>query len=264
MGIVDFLKLPEARCICNLDDPSVTLLHSRILQRKGFLRRLYTDFYRDISDRLPERESRVVVELGSGGGFIKEIIPEAITSDVLELPHIDKVFSACEMPFEDGSVDAIVMIDVLHHIGEPCRFFDQAVRCLRNGGKIVMIEPANTLWSRFIYGKFHHELFDPQAGWGHDQPGPLSGGNGALPWIIFCRDRGRFVKEYKQLSVKSIKLHTPLAYLLSGGFTLRQLVPSFCYRLVRGLEYVLSPMNRWLAMFATIELLKRNSVGRGA
>ncbi len=259
MGALDFLKLPETRCISSLDDPSVTLLHSKILEKKKFLRRLYAEFYNDIAGRMPQGGSRVIVELGSGGGFIKELIPDAITSDILKLPNVDKVFSACEMPFEEKSVDAIVMIDVLHHISEPGRFFDEAGRCLKDGGRIVMIEPANTAWSRFIYKRFHHELFDPQADWGHDQSGPLSGANGALPWIIFWRDRGRFDKEHPQLSVESTRLHTPFAYLLSGGFTLRQLVPSFCYPLVRGIEHILSPMNRWIGMFATIELVKRSS-----
>jgi SAM-dependent methyltransferase len=256
MAALDFLKLPEARGISNLDDPAATMLHSRILEKKKFLRRLYTDFYRDIAGRLPEKQSRSVVELGSGGGFIKDFLPDAITSDILDLPHVDKVFSACDMPFEDASLKAIVMIDVLHHINRPERFFDEALRCLAEGGKVVMIEPANTAWSRFIYRNFHHEGFDPDAGWSFDAAGPLSGGNGALPWIIFERDRAKFKKQYPQLSIKSIELHTPLAYLLSGGFTLRQLVPSFCYAPLRAFEYILSPVNKWTAMFTTIELEK--------
>jgi len=256
MAALDFLKLPEARSISNLDDPSVTILHSRILEKKKFLRRLYSDFYRDIARRLGDDRPGVVVELGSGGGFIKELIPGAITSDILELPNVDMAFSACEMPFDAASVDAIVMIDVLHHIAEPGRFFDEAVRCLKQGGRVVMIEPANTAWSRFIYKNFHHEAFDTAAQWTVQRGGPLSDGNGALPWVIFDRDREQFEKRYPQLSIASTELHTPVAYMLSGGFTLRQLLPTFCYLPVRGIEYILSPLRRWTAMFVTIELVK--------
>jgi SAM-dependent methyltransferase len=256
MMSLDFLKLPETCKVSNLDDPSATLLHSRILEKKKFLRSLYSDFYRDIARRLGDRQSGIVVELGSGGGFIKEVIHGAITSDILELPNVDRVFSASEMPFDAASIDAIVMIDVLHHIAEPRLFFDEAVRCLKQGGKVVMIEPANTVWSRFIYKNFHHESFDIKAQWTIEKGGPLSGGNGALPWIIFERDRERFEKRYPQLSIAAIEFHTPVAYLLSGGFTLRQLVPDFCYLPVRGIEYIMSPLRQWTAMFETIELVK--------
>lgn len=92
-------------------------------------------------------------------------MPGVITSDVLKLPNVDKVFSVCNMPFANESVDAFTMIDVLHHVAEPRAFFKEALRCLKVGGNIIMIEPANTLWSRFIYTNFHHELFDPYARW---------------------------------------------------------------------------------------------------
>ena len=68
------------------------------------------------------------------------------TSDVIELPGVDKCFSALDMPFEDDSVDAFFMFDVLHHINDSAGFFAELNRCLKNGGKAVMIEPANTLW----------------------------------------------------------------------------------------------------------------------
>ena len=50
--------------------------------------------------------------------------------------------------------------------------------------------------------------------------------------------------------------HTPLRYLLSGGLTLRQLVPSFTYPAIKAVEYTLSPVNNLLGMFQTIELEK--------
>jgi len=160
------------------------------------------------------------------------------------------------MPFEQASVDAFFMIDVLHHIAEPRAFFAEALRCLKVGGKIVMIEPANTLWSRFIYKNFHHEAFDPRADWVLQQAGSLSQANGALPWIIFSRDRKIFEDEFPSLRVVRVETHTPFRYLLSGGLTLRQLVPSFTYPAVKAIEYVLSPLRAFLGMFQTIELQK--------
>ena len=256
MKILDRLRLPETKCIEDLDDPATTLLHAEIVQKKPFLKKLYIDFYNQLKAPVVDCHNKVVVELGSGGGFIKDVIDNVITSDILELPNVDKVFSATDMPFEPAGVDAFVMFDVLHHISDPRAFFTESLRCLKTGGKIVMIEPANTLWARFIYKNFHHESFDTQANWSLDKSGPLSQGNGALPWIIFSRDRKIFEDEFPSLRIVSIRSHTPFRYLFSGGLTLRQLAPSFTYSLIAAVEYVLSPLNDQLGMFQMIELEK--------
>ncbi len=256
MKIIKWLRLPESKDIKDLDDPATTLLHAQIIQKKPFLKNLYIDFYKQLKKAIPDFENKVLVELGSGGSFIKEIIGNVITSDILQLPNVDKVFSASKIPFEDGSVGAFLMIDVLHHITEPRVFFTEAARCLEVSGKIVMIEPANTLWARFIYRNFHHELFETQADWTLEAGGPLSVGNGALPWIIFSRDRKIFESQFPSLKIIAIRNHTPFRYLLSGGLSYRQLVPSFTYQLVKALEFALSPFNDWLGMFQTIELEK--------
>ena len=256
MKIIELLRMPETRCITDLDDPATTLLHSRILQKKLFFKKLYIDFYREFRRAVPDFKNKVLVELGSGGGFIKDVIPNVITSDILELPNVDKVFSAVNMPFEDNSIDAFLMIDVLHHIIDSRAFFKEALRRLKIGGKIVMIEPANTVWSRFIYKNFHHELFNIKAKWGLDQSGPLSQGNGAIPWIIFSRDRKIFESEFPSLKILAIHNHTPVRYLISGGFTLRQLAPSCAYPIIKAIECVLYPFNNLIGMFQTIELQK--------
>jgi len=261
MKIIEWLKLSATRCVEDLDDPAVSLLHAEIIQKKPFLRKLYVDFYKQFEKVVSNPKEKILVELGSGAGFIKEVISNAITSDILELPNVDKVFSALEMPFEKVSVDAFFMFDVLHHITDPRAFFREALRCLKIGGRIVMIEPANTLWSRFIYKNFHHERFDTQAKWelgSLQETGPLSHGNGALPWIIFSRDRKVFENEFPSLRIIRMRNHTPLRYLLSGGLTLRQLVPSFTYPAVKAIEYALSPISNLLGMFQTIELEKVN------
>ncbi len=257
MKFFEWMKLPETKNIKDLDDPATTLLHAQIIQKKPFLKKLYIDFYKQFKNAVPNHGKKFFVELGSGGGFIKDVFPDVITSDVQELPNVDKVFSVSDMPFENESVDAFFMIDVLHHVTVPGAFFREALRCLKAGGKIVMIEPANTLWSRFIYKSFHHESFDTQAQWELPEGGPLSQGNGALPWIIFSRDRWIFEEEFQALQIVRICSHTPFLYLLSGGLTLRQLAPSFAYPAVKAIEYLLFPLNNLLGMFQTIELRKQ-------
>jgi SAM-dependent methyltransferase len=204
--------------------------------------------------RLPE--TRQAEELGSGGGFIKEIISNVIASDILEPANMDKVFSAVRMRFEETSVDAFFIFDGLYYITDPRAFFTEALRRPEIGGKVVTIEPANTLWSRFIYKNFHHEHFDPQAQWDLEEAWPLSRGRVAIPWITSCRDRVIFESEFASLRIVRMRNHTPLRYLLRGGLTLRQLVPSFTYPLIKAIEYALSPINNRLGMFQTMELKK--------
>ena len=252
MFLLNRLKLPEVRDAEKLNDLELSKLHLQIIKKKGFLRRLYIDFYKMLIEAIEYCDNQTVLELGSGGGFLKELYPMVITSDVLELPTVDNVFSACQMPFGDHSLDAILMIDVLHHISDVRAFFRESIRCLKPGGRIAMIEPANTLWGRLIYRNFHHEMFDPYADWKFESETPLSMGNGALSWIVFHRDRLVFEQEFTQLRIVRCRCHTPFRYLLSGGLTLRQLVPSWLYSTVRGTEFILSPLNRMIGMFETI------------
>ena len=253
--LMDWLKLDETRSIEDLDDRSLSLLHADIIKKKPFLRSLYKDFYGQFKDSiLGGPVKKCLVELGSGGGFIKEVIPDVLTSDIVEIPNVDKHFSGLSMPFQDGTVDAFFMIDVFHHINDADAFLREINRCLKKGGKAIMIEPANTIWSRIIWKNFHHEEFRPESGWSFDGVNPLSSSNQALPWIVFCRDRQRFEREFPSLKILGLDIHTPIRYLVSGGLSIRQLLPSFTYDAIKVVERVLKPFNRYLGMFMTIEI----------
>jgi SAM-dependent methyltransferase len=255
MRILNRLRLPHSKDLEDLDAPRTTVRRREIIRQKPFLKNIYLDFYERIERHLEGLiPGDTVVELGSGGGFYQEIRPSVITSDIMALPHIHISFSGTRMPFKKESLDAVVMIDVLHHIPDARSFFREAGRCLRPGGRMVMIEPANTLWSRFIYQNFHHEAFDPRGNWEFPSSGPLSSANGALPWILFFRDRGQFEQEFPNLKIKIINNHTPLRYLLSGGLSYQQLLPSSFYPFIAACEKCLSPLNNTLGMFLTVVL----------
>ncbi|MBN2120587.1 MAG: methyltransferase domain-containing protein [Candidatus Omnitrophica bacterium] len=252
----ELLKLPQVRKIRDLDDPGTTLLHGNIIRRKPILKKLYADFYARIKKSIGDSlKGKSIVELGSGRGFIKEVIPGVITSDVIKLSNVNLNLSAVSLPFKDGSVDAFVMVNVLHHIHDAEKFFNEADRCLKDGGDIVMIEPASTFWGRLIW-RLHYEAFDTKAGWRLDKARPLSVANGALPWIVFYRDRIRFSKEFPRLKILKLEPHTPFMYIASGGVLTTQLLPSFTYNALKALERALSCFNSSLGMFLTISLKK--------
>ncbi|HOA75419.1 MAG TPA: methyltransferase domain-containing protein [Phycisphaerae bacterium] len=235
----------------DLDDPATTELRRRIVREKGFLRRIYQEWYTSIARALPAYPEPAL-ELGSGGGFLREVVPNLITSEVFPCSGVDRVIDAQALPFGAGELRGIVMTNVLHHLPDVSRFFAEAVRCLRAGGALAMVEPWMTPWSCFVYRRLHHEPFDREAlTWTFPTSGPLSGANGALPWIVFQRDRREFEKKFPQLRIETIQPMMPMAYLLSGGVSMRSFAPEWLYGPCRRLES-LSLWRERAAMFAFI------------
>lgn len=238
----------------DLNDPRLTSLRRQIILDNSFLRQVYRSWYDELWAALPP-DSGAVLELGSGGGFFQQVQPEVVTSEVIFLSHVDLMLDGRWLPFNDGSLRAILFTNVLHHIPQVRLFLAEAARCVRSGGVITMIEPWVTGWSRFVYTRLHEENFDTCAvSWEFPSNGPLSGANGALPWIIFDRDRTEFQEVFPQWRLETIRLEMPFRYLVSGGVSLRPLMPGWSYSPWRSFEKLLTPwMSHW-AMFAQVTL----------
>jgi SAM-dependent methyltransferase len=238
----------------DLDDPRTSALRRRIIASKPFLTAIYDEWYTMLAAELPTAKGPVL-EIGSGAGYCSRFIPDLITSEILPCPGVRIVLDARQLPFADASLRAIIMTNVLHHIPQVNRFLSEATRCLRSGGRILMVEPWVTPWSRFIYTRFHHELFDPEAtDWSFASTGPVSGGNGAIPWILFVRDREKFELSFPELAIEQIRPFLPFRYLVSGGVGMRSLMPGFTYQAWAGVERLLKFRWRVLGMFAFVAL----------
>jgi SAM-dependent methyltransferase len=241
----------------SLDDPSTTELRKQVISSKPFLKAIYNEWYSMLAAELPTGPG-AVLELGSGAGYCDRYISGLITSEVFCCPSVQLVLDGRHIPFRDGSLRAIVFTNVLHHIPNLRGFFEEASRCLRLGGKILMIEPWVTPWSRFVYKHLHHEPFFPESeDWSFATSGPLSGANGALPWIAFSRDRRRFESEFPELAIERIRPFLPFRYLVSGGVGIRSLMPSFTHSFWAHLEALLEPYMASLAMYAFIAVRRR-------
>lgn len=240
----------------DLDSPERTIIHKKIIKEKVFLWKLYKEWYNVFTEIKPSLPEGKIVELGSGGGFFKEFEPTAICSDILDLPSNDLTFSALDMPFENDEVSAVFMIDTFHHIPDSRQFLKEADRILKPGGMIIMVEPANSLWGRFIYKNFHHEPFNVNGDWTIPAAGPLSGANGALAWIVFERDNKLFAEEFPKLKIVFVGYHTPFRYLISGGVSYKQLMPGFTYPFFKAFDTVLSKLSKQISMFTTIKIQK--------
>lgn len=253
--------LLDPRCNgMDLDQPSSTVTLGQIARSKPALQRCYHSWYSSLAGCMPP-EGRIL-EIGSGSAvnILRHHIPNAITSDVRPIEGVDLVIDACNLPFAEGSLSGIVMVNVFHHLRDCRSFLREAARCVRPGGRVAIIEPWCTPWSRFVYGLLHHEPFEPgRKEWVVQGNGPVTAANGALPWIVFHRDRHVFAREFPQWRAEVVRLLMPLSYVLSGGLMYRSPLPDRVHRLVAASEGLMP--QRLCAMFALLVLHRTGEAG---
>jgi len=255
-AIRKLLAHPATRDL-SIDDPRTTERRREIIQSNRFLWRIYDEWYRMIAARIPQGAGGVV-ELGHGSGFLEKYIAGLITSEVFPCRGVHLVLDGRSLPFATAGLKALVMVNVLHHVPGTREFLGEARRCLRPGGCIVMIEPWVSTWARAIYPRLHHEWFHPEADdWTFPAAGPLSGANGALPWIIFESQRRVFEAEFPEFEIATVRPIMPFRYLVSGGVSLRQLMPSAMFPLWRGIDGMFGRWPRRWPMFALIQVRRR-------
>lgn len=239
-----------------IDDSRSLESRRRIIDGNPFLQAIYADWYSAIANAIPPG-SGAVLEVGSSTGFLSSHVRDLIKSDVMPCAGLDVVLDGRRLPFRDGCLRAIAMTNVLHHVPDVAAFLGEAARCIRVGGVVVMIEPWVTPWSRFVYRHLHSEPFVPEAAsWMLPAGGPMSVANGALPWIVFVRDRARFEREHPGWTVTCLRPFMPFRYLVSGGVSLRPLMPSITTPLWRLAERATAPWSSALGMFAFIILTR--------
>ena len=137
--------------------------HRRAWQKNRSLRTINADLYAQVARQLPPQTLGRRIELGSGPGFAREFIPGIELTDLVRAPWHDGEASAEALPYEAGSIGALVLFDVLHHVPSPRKFFDEAVRVLVPGGRVVMCEPYISPVSYPVYKFLHEEPLDMSA-----------------------------------------------------------------------------------------------------
>jgi SAM-dependent methyltransferase len=220
-----------------LGDPSREgELRARI-QGKAALKDWYEGIYRVWAHELEGvPEGGVVAEIGSGAGFAERFVPGLLRTDTLPYPGIDQVVDALAMPFADGSVRALFLLNVLHHLPDAEAFLAEAQRVLKPGG-LLLISDQHVGPITSVCLRLHQEPFDPAAAqWKAPVTGPLAGANGALAWMVFQRDRVRFEREYPALELQAYRPFAPLQYWLAGGLKAWSLLPGPLLGLWHGAE----------------------------
>ena len=257
-----FLAAPE---IAKVDVDSLSRLksHKTILDRKFMLREVFQEIHRSFIelDRQHFRDTGGIrVELGAGVAPIRDTDPNVLATDVVSSPELDRVLDAQAMDLPASSVHAFYGQNCFHHFPEPARFFEEVIRVVRPGGGFILVEPYHGPFASFLFKRmFSTEGFDKQMpGWNVPMEGPMNGANQALSYIVFNRDKKLFADKYPQLEiVHQAPLSNYLRYLMSGGLNFRQLAPNSFIPVLKGVERLLYPVQRQLALHHLIAV-RRN------
>jgi SAM-dependent methyltransferase len=225
------------------------------IRQNPLLFEIYSDMYTRLMAEVPVARFPRLLELGSGGGFLKDFAPHVITSDCVPVAGIDRVVDAGKLPeqFSEASLDAIAAFNVFHHLPDPCGFLRGASQALRPGGRIALIEPWFTPIGQWFYRALHHEpyLSEPSE-WRIVGEGRLAGANSRLPTSVFRDSEARFRREFPDLTIRKTEPIHKWLYLLSGGLRLNTRVPRRLARALVAIERRLHAGNQLLGIFATI------------
>ncbi len=133
------------------------LLNQERWNKKPLLRAIYREFHTAIAAHLSGLENPLVVDLGSGIGNIKDVIPDCLRTDLFPNPWIDQVENAYALSFADGTVSDLVLFDVFHHLRYPGTALREFERVLRPGGRVLIFDPFISLLGLIVYGLLHQE-----------------------------------------------------------------------------------------------------------
>ena len=226
----------------------------RAWDERPLLRRVYGGFFHQIASRMSAVDGPAF-ELGSGCGAMREFLPAVVPTDVIDTPWAERIADAQALPFADGEVANLVMVDVFHHLQDPGAALAEAARTLAPGGRLVMHEPYCSPLSTLGYRAFHHEPLDLRADLESAQPqsstDPLDA-NIAIPTIAFWRRRTLISARAPELRVAELRRMSWLLYPLCGGFTGRRLVPNWAAgplgAIDRGFDLMFGPVGGYRCM----------------
>jgi len=253
---------PSQYSIIDFDSIEASEKAVKIMRSKKCLNDIYSEMYHyimNVSDRkLTSKNKDIqVLEIGSGGGFIKDLYPNVITSDIKPINNVDMIINAETLPFENSSLDKILAVHVIHHIPDIEQFLSEALRVLKLGGGLVCIEPYWSPMAKFLYKNVHPEPFDINVpNWNLKSSGPMSGSNQALSYILLKRDKEIFNKKFPQFEIIRLKRFGFIRYFCTGGIWLKQKLPDFCFKFLKAIELLLKPLMPLLAIHHAFILKK--------
>ena len=229
-----------------LNHKKIDFKNRKIYQNKDLIKIIYNNYYKTIKKNIYISNKSKILEIGSGGGNIKEVIPKCITSDQFKNTNIDRIENIYKINFKKNSISNIILIDVFHHLKFPNLALKEIHRILIKNGRIIMIEPAMGLIPRLIYKIFHYEPngFNLNIKW-NDIPKKIPSTNRyfaaqSMTWRAFFLKELNLKSKYK---IKLVKPFSDFAFLLSGGYSYNAFYPKFLYSFIKLIDKILTSIS---------------------
>jgi SAM-dependent methyltransferase len=92
---------------------------------------------RALARLLAAHSGGLILNVGAGS----TCLPGAVNLDLHDGPNIDIVGTDEQLPFQDGSVDLVVLQEVLEHVARPMLMLQEIARVLRPGGRVYCQTP---------------------------------------------------------------------------------------------------------------------------
>lgn len=248
---------------------SIAESHRRTWETKPILREVYGDFYRRMASLMSPLPGPSI-ELGGGPGTLKTYLPHVLSSDIAASQYLDFVADAVRMPLASGSVANILMVDVLHHLAYPRRFFEEVSRVLMPGGRLIVLDVFLSPASYPLFHWLHPEpatlsvrpldadrdtpLFDAGDPWNSDQ---------GIARAIFWKQCRVFAERFPNLHVRHRSCLSTLLWPLSGGFEQKNRLPGWAVPIVRRLDRALELLGR-LAAYRCLVAVEKTAVAAPA
>lgn len=228
-------------------------------EQKPFLREIYREFHRLILRYLSALPGETV-EVGSGIGNIKEVIPGCVRTDIFANPWIDRQENIYQLSMGENTVANLILFDVFHHLEYPLDALDECRRVLRPGGHLLVFDHAMSA-AGFLFSKFvHHE----RAGFLHSYKlradNPLRPGasnyyaDQANSWRIFERNFNALLQPSWR-RVATVR-KPAIKWLLSGGYRNKCYVTPWNERAIKIAEQVCSNVPSLFALRLLVVLQK--------
>jgi SAM-dependent methyltransferase len=238
--------------------------HRRIWAHKPVLAPVYGVWFDALLESVPK--AALALEVGAGPGFLSEHVARRrpdlrwISSDIGAVPWNHLAADALRLPFGAAAFEAVIGIDVLHHLARPRSFFEEGARVLRPGGRLLLVEPWVSPFSHPIYRWLHQEGCRP--GLDPWDPFPRAGGKDAFEGDAavlrqVLRATGADAWAALGFEAPQVRLLNTFAYLLSLGFRPRSLLPRSLAAGALAFDRWTAPLARLLAMRASVVWRRR-------
>lgn len=208
-----------------------------------------------------------LLEIGAGSGSSIKFLADF---NVLRTDYLDsnKDLVMCgvnaeNLPFDNDSFDAVIAVDMIHHLADPKKGIQESLRVCKSNGIVLIVEPYISLLSYPIYKLFHPEdtsiPFRPEKVLRKMNSDPSNGDQTILQCLI---NSEWFKSESEKLDssfeIEQLTRFSILSFFATGGINNPLPTPAFIIKIAIKLEALLPQCIHRFFASRQILILRKN------